>query len=511
MVIQSAPLDRGVRLPGWVSSLVALALLASLSVAGAAALHLAGMAAIHGVFVFLLFASALAAPRRTAVVLLAALVVIEPNAFDLTVPLSVAWHEFPAGVAEFLPMQLSPIEVASVLCLGSALLRPSPRAQAWARVPWLAGAVPVVLVLGALYGYARGGDPAIAYHEMRGLLFAIVAFALAVEVLAADPERRWQGAFVFGTTAALAVVLIARYYLFIRTGETDVPPEFAYAHESVLFLGAGFAAAVVQLTRARWPVGTGLLTLHALLMVAATLVTGRRLGILVLAVIGVVLLALMIRRRPLPALLATLVCVSVFGGYLAAYWGQSYGALAQPARAVRSQFDPNLRDLSSDTYREVERVSVEITLRSSPAFGVGFGRPFIDFGALPRLQEYWPLQFYTPHQNVLWLWLKMGLLGASVILGLWVLAAGRAIRAVMTTGRESPPPMLAMFVVSLLAAHLAFASLDVTYAVTRAAAPLGVLLALAFVSLAPFAAVRRGADASSAPPHAPPVPGRSQP
>lgn len=490
---------RPIRLPGWLGSLGAFLLMGCMAVLAAASLHLAGLDALHAIFLVALLGAAVIAPLATGVVLLVALVVIEPNAFDLTIPLSVAWYEFPAGVAEFLPLQVAPIEVAAVLCLGASLLRRRDRGQAWARVPWLAAAVPLAVAFGAVYGFARGGDPAIAYHEMRGLLFAMVAFALTVEVLGSDArEWRWSAVF-YGATGVLAVLLIARYYLYTRSGESGVPPEFAYAHESVLFLGLGLAVAAAQLTRARWPTGTALLSLHALLMVAATLVTGRRLGILVLAVIALVLLATMIRRRPLPGLLATLLAVTMMGGYLAAYWDTSYGALAQPARAVRSQFDPSARDLSSDTYREIERVSVDITLRSSPVLGVGFGRPFFDFGALPRLDEYWPLQFYTPHQNVLWLWLKLGVAGAAAFLGLWLLAAGRALRAVASASRSGPPPVLAMVVLAFLSAHLVFATLDVTYSLTRAAAPLGVALAVACVSLRPFTDRRRSAPVPEIP------------
>src|SRR5699024_10338733 len=114
---------------------------------------------------------------------------------------------------------------------------------------------------------------------------------------------------------------------------------------------------------------------------------------LVVLVVGIVLLALLIRRQPLRAGIAGLVAMVLLSAYLGAFWNQQYGALAQPARAIRSQIDPSARDQSSDEYRIIERASIVQTIRSNPLLGVGFGKEFFLVAPLPDMTSYWPLQY----------------------------------------------------------------------------------------------------------------------
>ncbi len=434
-------------------------------------------------------------PRSFAIVLLATLIIVEPNALDFTGPLSRALYYMPLGIAPVMPLTISPIECFALLLMGSVLLRGiSGRRERWGRVPWLTLAVPVVVLLGLAYGMAKGADHRLAYHEMRGMVFAMIAFALAVELRTVPP--RAAALLALAVTGLLGVLLLIRYFAYTRGGEIGRPLEFAYAHESVIFLVVGLVLAGALFLRAHGPLDRTLLALHGMLMVAATLVTGRRAGTLVLLVAGAVMLVLLWRRRPLATTilgLALLACGSV---YLAAYWNQSYGGVAQPARAVRSYFDPNLRDQSSDQYRALERASIVATIDSSPALGVGFGRPFFSWGGLPQL-DFWPLQYYTPHQNILWLWLKMGVVGIAVVLGVWLIAMGRVVRAFTTAPRRGPMPVLPLVLGGLFTAYLFFASVDITFSATRSAVPLGVGLGLA-LSMLPAWTPPRGREARRA-------------
>jgi len=464
--------------------LVAVGFVAA-SIVIARALQMYGMPVFIGAVALALVAWAVVAPRSHVFFLLAAMIIVEPDAFDLTAPLSAALYGFPESVQAELPLTVAPLEVLGALALASILARDNAgRGARWRRVPILTAAVPMVIAAGLAYGYIKGADLALAYHEVRGLLFAIVAFALAVELSATHRDTAIR--VVTWGTAVAAVVLIARYFFLLRGGDSGVAKEFAYAHESVLFLACGIAlSASLWMSRqsgtSRW-----LLLLHAALLLAAILVTGRRSGTLVVMVVAVVMLAMLIRRRPLAATSIGLIGMACFGVYMGAYWNQEYGALAQPARAIRSQFDPTARDASSDTYRLVERSSILATLDSNPVFGVGFGNPFFTTGALPELRRFWPLQYYTTHQNVLWLWMKMGLMGISTILGVWLIASGRAVRAFWTAPRDGPFPVLPLVLMSTFGAYLFFASVDITFSHTRAVVPLGIALAVALVNLPPW-------------------------
>jgi O-antigen ligase len=168
--------------------------------------------------------------------------------------------------------------------------------------------------------------------------------------------------------------------------------------------------------------------------------------------------------------------------YLAAYWNAEYGALAQPARAIRSQIDPSPRDESSDTYRDAERYNLIATIRGNRIFGVGFGNEFGRYVALPDLTGFWPLQFHTPHQNIYWLWLKMGVVGVSVVLAIFMAALARCMRSIFRRPEMDGVWLTAAVVATGLLMFLMFATVDVVFPSPRGMVVLGVLFALAFAS-----------------------------
>jgi O-antigen ligase len=93
------------------------------------------------------------------------------------------------------------------------------------------------------------------------------------------------------------------------------------------------------------------------------------------------------------------------------------------------------------------------------------------------LQSFWPLQHYTPHQNVLWLWLKTGIIGITAFLALWALAISRCIRY-LRANREYP--MTAIVIISSLLMFAIFATVDQGLVVSRAAIPFGAAIGAAF-------------------------------
>lgn len=254
----------------------------------------------------------------------------------------------------------------------------------------------------------------------------------------------------------------------------------------MLYLGVGLIYSFGLFLRTRSTNVKGLLVAHELLMLAAVLSTGRRSGTLVLIVAALVIFSMLIVRRPMPMLWLGTVFVILGGVYLAAYWNHEYGATAQAARAIRSEFDPSSGDESSNTYRERERFNVVQTLKAvGPIFGIGFGNEFARFRSLPVL-PWWPLQFVTPHDNILWLWLKMGIGGVAVFLGIWTLALKRCLVAFFGPGRSMPLQAAPLVIASTLVMYLAFAQVDLLLMSPRSMVPFAIALAAAF-SLRPLA------------------------
>lgn len=456
--------------PGAVAGTLFVALAAAGSVVGIAVLGWAFVALPAATAVV---AAALFAPERSLWWWLAAGVSADSSAVGITKPLSAAIWVFPEPIARALPLTVNPFEVVLMLLALSLAIR-RPRAAGSGRLPGLVLLVPLVIVAGLAVGVGQGGKANLAYQEARGLIFGSLTFWMVWRVrahLAGTAVRAFLGA-----TSALALLTILRYAVNFAPG-SDVPMEFWFSHETGLFLGIAFIAGLA-LTMGRGEHRLASLA-YTVLMFAALLVTGRRSAVLVVAAGMLVAGWLVLPRRPVPLVAGAVALLLLSGAYLAAFWDAPAGPLAEPARAVRSQIDPDARDRSSDQYRKDEREDVERTLRESPVLGVGFGRPFTQYIELPPL-EFWTLQSYTSHQNILWLWLKMGLAGAAVLLGCWVLALGNCLAAVRASPRHAPVPIYALVLAAALVMYLAYARVDHAFVTTRATAPLAVLLAVAF-------------------------------
>jgi hypothetical protein len=287
------------------------------------------------------------------------------------------------------------------------------------------------------------------------------------------------GRTVIVSAFVLALVLVSRYLLYIRPGNVDVPPEFQFAHENSIMLGVGLLLGAGRAVTARDLRTAVTMTLFCALVLAAMIVTGRRAATLVLLVGAVSMGALLLPRRPVLVVTLGLPLALAFGAYLGAYWNKEYGALAQPARAVRSQFDPTLRDESSDRYRQLEKVNVVETVRVNRVFGVGFGRPFAQFQPLPDLTSFWPMQSFTPHQSILWLWLKMGWFGISVFLGAAVVVLQRAFEQMRHAGGDEGAWMLGAVLFSATVMFLMYSTVDIGFAGLRQVGPMMVIAAIA--------------------------------
>jgi hypothetical protein len=428
-------------------------------------------------------------PSSAALVTLALGIAFEPDAIDASRPVSMALYRMPPALANVLPITISPLE-ALILAIAVALaLHPPRRAESPPALPRLVLAVPCFFLSAFVYGLWKGGNVHIGYQEARGLLYGAVAFVIARRLWGVS--RKGPLAIAFVGTCGLACIVLSRYFFITRNGTSGIPVEVAYAHEDAIFLASGFILGCALLLQGGNRKSRVLLLGYNLLVLAAVFATGRRAGMLVLFV-GVIMLAWMtLRPRPRLAVALGVPLLAGFGLYLTAYWNQPYGALAQPARAVRSQVDPTARDESSDLYRDIEKFDVKQSILANPVMGVGFGREFIQYRPLPPLTSFWPLQLYTPHTNVLWLWLKLGLLGFSVILAVWVLAFRRCLLAFRQRVEPHQLPALPVLLACILLMYFSNAQVDLVLVGTRSAALLAVAMALS-LSLplkSPFRAV----------------------
>jgi O-Antigen ligase len=275
----------------------------------------------------------------------------------------------------------------------------------------------LALVFGLIRGQLGGGNLNIALWESRCLFYIVICY-----LLAANTIRSRRHVATLMTIGLIAMGLFAieatyRRIALIDTGVLGIIMEFAYSHEVVIFLGVLIFLVLAQHIFGG-PLWQRMLGLFVLLPFAiyALLATERRSGYIAVMVAFLALtLVLLVVKRKAFFLLAVPVIV---GGaiYLPVFWNTP-GLIGQPARAVRSLYEPDPRDEASNMYRELEKINVRATIHSDPLLGVGFGREFLFAVGMPDL-SFWPFWHYMPHHNILWVWLKVGAVGFIIF---WVL------------------------------------------------------------------------------------------
>ena len=148
--------------------------------------------------------------------------------------------------------------------------------------------------------------------------------------------------------------------------------------------------------------------------------------------------------------------------YTAAFWNSSSTA-AFPAQAIRSQISPTEgADASSDLYRIIENVNLELTIESNPLLGTGFGRPFNIYIPMPDISGTFPLWNYLPHNSVLFIWLNAGLLGFIAMMYLWF----KAIRDGTALALRSTDPddvLISTVMTGTVAMVVVFTYLDISW------------------------------------------------
>ncbi len=332
------------------------------------------------------------------------------------------------------------------------------------------------VVLAVFIGVARGGAVRNALTEVRPFFYLVVATLLVSGLVRTG---RAVTAILWTFVIASGFKAIQGVFAFASVRHLSPRPEAILGHEESLFF-----AIFVFLTAILWLTGEkGALrrTATALLpiVLVADVANSRRLawlilflGLLAIGIVGAVVLP---AQRPLLLRLAVLVGVGL-AIYLPVYWTQS-GGLAQPARALRSAIDPSSRDASSDLYRRQENANLEYNIiHASTPLGAGFGIPIDYVLPIVDLTDQSPLLEYVPHNGLLYLLFRFGVIGTTVFFA--VIAAGliAAIRLARSKRRQST--VVGLLVMSALIGYAAQGYNDLGFGFYRIGLVMGTMLGL---------------------------------
>jgi hypothetical protein len=371
---------------------------------------------------------------------------------------------------------VSPLELLLLLAFGSWLVMSitTPGADfRGGRLFWPMLLFVIALVMGMARGALGEGDLTIGFWEVRALVALAISYFLATNMIR---TRRHVGALTAIALVAISLSAVEGAYrrvALIDTGALGVAKEFAYAHDTVIFLGTLLLLVLAQLAfgAPHWQRVFGLLLVPVAIF--TLLATERRAGYIavLVAFLGFTLVFLVVHRKV--CFLITLPLLVGFSIYLPLFWNNT-GLMGQPARAVRSMSEPDPRDAASNLYRDLEKINVRATIHAEPLLGVGFGREFLFAVDLPSL-AWWPFWHYEPHHNILWVWLKTGAIGFILF---WVLMGTAVARAafLVKTLRERETRVFALLSLGGIITTLVFCYVDLGLVDSRVTIFLGTVL-----------------------------------
>ena len=325
----------------------------------------------------------------------------------------------------------------------------------------------VFVLLGWVGGVVGGGDFKISLQEVRSQFYFGIIYLMAVNIVR---ERQQIFTLLWVTACCIgfkAILLTFRRYVTLHgQGLTD---QGVGAHEEAFFFDV-FILLLVSLVlckvlpRLQW-------VMWSLLpfVMLANLACNRRAATAAMVIVFPVILlalyqALPDRRRLIVGL--GVVLSLAFSVYYPAF-KNSDSAFAQPARAIRSNFQPDARDASSNAARDAENANLMATVRANPILGYGYGRPYYHVVAMADISKYYALEDYIPHNQILWVWERVGTIGFLIF---WLMISAIIIYAAQTLrapGADNVTKAVGLFVLLLVFLLIIFGLLDLQLSNSR--------------------------------------------
>jgi hypothetical protein len=378
-------------------------------------------------------------PHAAILITLVGTTTIEQFTYDVTANVKGAWTQSIPFFRSLSPgTGISPMEIFLVVVLVIWLLHGALRRSLQVPRTPLAKMIAIYLALVTAFvglGLSRGGRLNMVMWEARPWFYLGVMFVLASTLLT---SKRALHALLWIVVLGSGFKAVQGAEIFLAVRHVTPRPEATLAHEEAFFFGL-----FTVLTAALW-----IFRMRGRLRVTATLLlpivtianlgNSRRNAWAILALELVVLLVLAWFRLPerRPMLRRLIACMLVVGAvYFPTFWNND-GAVGQPARALRSAIAPSARDLMSNQYRQAEDANLVLNIQASNGVGKGFGVP-IDY-AIPitDLSHLSSAIDFVPHNGVLYVWMRMGLLGEIALFSLIGAMIMRACQLVKVADRE---------------------------------------------------------------------------
>ncbi len=276
---------------------------------------------------------------------------------------------------------------------------------------WFAAYIGMV-AFGAVHGIATGGDASMALWEVRSQFHMFLSYLIACNVIKEKKDVMpvlWLAVIGIGMKGLIGIYA---YIQMIAAGMMITEQGVLTHEESLFFNVLIFICLVSWLSNSDKKIKWISLILVPFCIFTA-LQNQRRSGIAALIVALLPLMFIMWsvledRKVTIKRFVIGLAIVNAL--YLPLAWN-AQGAWALPARAIRSNTDPNERDASSDYYRMVENINLKATRDRSPIIGIGYGKPYDMLIYQPGIEQFDAFLKYLPHNSIMWIWMRIGHVG----------------------------------------------------------------------------------------------------
>jgi hypothetical protein len=320
----------------------------------------------------------------------------------------------------------------------------------------------VCVIWGIVHGMSTGGDLKIVVNEVRSFWYLFVGYLLAFNLIHSKKRLYYFLWFVIICAGIKALEGVYIYAVVIH-GDLAAHHEIMSHEESYFWVSILLLVILFSLHHKYRPQFYTALALVPFLLVS--LVANNRRADFVALLVGVLVawvLIFVVNPRARKSLAVFLVTTLLIGGAYVAAFHNDQGALGAPARAITVfNADPanaDTVDAASNLYRNIENYDLSYTVRLNP-MGMGFGKPFLEPIPLPNISTLDPYYNSIPHNNIYWIWMRLGPLG---YLAFWYLFGAIIVRGCIYARqlKDTYLQLIAIFIVSMVIMEIIVAFAD---------------------------------------------------
>ncbi len=341
----------------------------------------------------------------------------------------------------------------------------------------------LMVILNTVRAFGEGQEHTIVLQEIRSQFYLITIYLFAFNITDPNVDVK-RFAWMFAVCAGIKGLAYC-YRRYVLIAGLPLPDQGVGSHEEAFFF-----CCFVGLLLAAWLVkmrGSLMVWLWLLYpaVVLGNLATNRRAGTAALVIALPILIMAAIRAMPKRRTMAIVLGVMMvtLGPVYYFAFRNSESTIAQPARAIKSHFEPNARDESSDLYRQAESANMMDTIKESPLttlIGYGYGKPFLKNHPMADISKTYALWDVIPHNQILWVWMRTGTVGFVAFWMIIAFAIIRICRLMILAEKDDNPwsQLLALWAFSIVVMGIMFGLLDLQLSCYRNMIFLGLILGL---------------------------------